>query len=89
MAFLGLSGDALTFLGGVAEGASKEIDRQLDRQQEAIKAASSAAIRARLAARKKYDTDIENMTKEIRPLVSQYNLPNVASLMALPEPQRK
>ncbi len=89
MAFLGLSGDALTFLGGVAEGASKEIDRQLDRQQEAIKAASSAAIRARLAARKKYDTDIENMTKEIRPLLSQYNLPNVAALMALPEPQRK
>ena len=41
MAFLGLSGDALTFLGGVATGASKEIDRQLERQQEAIKEASS------------------------------------------------
>jgi len=89
MAFLGLSGDTLTFLGGVAEGVSKTLDRQIEQQQAAIKEASSTAIRARLAARKKYDSDIEAITKEIKPLLSQYNLPNVAALMALPEPQRK
>lgn len=88
MAFLGLSGSALTFLGGVAEGASKELDRQITAQQEAIKAASSAAIRQRLANRKKYDDSIEEIKKEIQPLLSQYNLPNVAALMSLPPKQR-
>lgn len=88
MAFLGLSGSALTFLGGVAEGASKELDRQISAQQEAIKAASSAAIRQRLANRKKYDDSIEEMKKEIQPLLSQYNIPNVAALMSLPQKQR-
>ena len=88
MAFLGLSGDTLTFLGGVAEGASKEIDRQLERQQEAIKEASSTAIRARLAARKKYDDNIAEVTKQIRPLLAQYNINDVASLMQLPEAER-
>ena len=88
MAFLGLSGDALTFLGGVATGASKEIDRQLERQQEAIKEASSTAIRARLAGRKKYDDNIEEMTKAIKPLLAQYNISNVAQLMNMPETQR-
>jgi len=88
MAFLGLSGSALTFLGGVAEGASKELDRQISTQQEAIKAASSAAIRQRLANRKKYDDSIEEMKKEIQPLLSQYNIPNVAALMSLPPAQR-
>ena len=88
MAFLGLSGSALTFLGGVAEGASKELDRQISAQQEAIKAASSAAIRQRLANRKKYDDSIEEMKKEIQPLLSQYNIPNVAALMSLPPKQR-
>ncbi len=89
MAFLGLSGSTLTFLGGVAEGVSKTLDKQIDAQQAAIREASSTAIRARLASRKKYDSNIEKITKEIKPLLSQYNLPNVASLMALPEPQRK
>jgi len=88
MAFLGLSGSALTFLGGVAQGASKELDRQIEAQQEAIKAASSAAIRQRLANRKKYDDSIEEMKKEIQPLLSQYNIPNVAALMSLPQAQR-
>lgn len=88
MAFLGLSGDALTFLGGVATGASKEIDRQLERQQEAIKEASSTAIRARLAGRKKYDNNIAEMTKAIKPLLAQYNISNVAQLMNMPELQR-
>ena len=88
MAFLGLSGDALTFLGGVATGASKEIDRQLERQQEAIKEASSTAIRARLAGRKKYDDNIADMTKAIKPLLAQYNISNVAQLMNMPELQR-
>lgn len=88
MAFLGLSGDALTFLGGVATGASKEIDRQLERQQEAIKEASSTAIRARLAGRKKYDDNIAEMTKAIKPLLAQYNISNVAQLMNMPELQR-
>lgn len=88
MAFLGLSGDALTFLGGVATGASKEIDKQLERQQEAIKEASSTAIRARLAGRKKYDENIEEMTKAIKPLLAQYNISNVAQLMNMPETQR-
>lgn len=88
MAFLGLSGDALTFLGGVATGASKEIDKQLERQQEAIKEASSTAIRARLAGRKKYDNNIEEMTKAIKPLLAQYNISNVAQLMNMPELQR-
>lgn len=88
MAFLGLSGDTLTFLGGVAEGASKTLDQQISAQQEAIKEASSTMIRARLAGRKKYDSDVEAMTKEIKPLLSQYNLPNVAALMALPTEQR-
>lgn len=88
MAFLGLSGDALTFLGGVATGASKEIDKQLERQQEAIKEASSTAIRARLAGRKKYDDNIAEMTKAIKPLLAQYNISNVAQLMNMPETQR-
>ena len=88
MAFLGLSGDALTFLGGVATGASKEIDKQLERQQEAIKEASSTAIRARLAGRKKYDNNIAEMTKAIKPLLAQYNISNVAQLMNMPELQR-
>lgn len=88
MAFLGLSGDALTFLGGVATGASKEIDKQLERQQEAIKEASSTAIRARLAGRKKYDNNIAEMTKAIKPLLAQYNISNVAQLMNMPETQR-
>lgn len=88
MAFLGLSGDALTSLGGVATGASKEIDKQLERQQEAIKEASSTAIRARLAGRKKYDESIEEMTKAIKPLLAQYNISNVAQLMNMPETQR-
>lgn len=88
MAFLGLSGDTLTFLGGVAEGTSKTLSRQIAAQQEAIKEASSTMIRARLAGRKKYDSDVEAMTKEIKPLLSQYNLPNVAALMALPTEQR-
>ena len=88
MAFLGLSGDTLTFLGGVAEGTSKTLSRQIAAQQEAIKEASSTMIRARLAGRKKYDSDVEEMTKEIKPLLSQYNLPNVAALMALPTAQR-
>ena len=47
MAFLGLSGDTLTFLGGVAEGVSKTLDKQIAAQQAAIKEASSTAIRAR------------------------------------------
>tara|TARA_R110000765_G_scaffold66507_1_gene128827 strand:+ start:3038 stop:4228 length:1191 start_codon:yes stop_codon:yes gene_type:complete len=88
MAFLGLSGDALTFLGGVATGASKEIDKQMERQQEAIKEASSTAIRARLAGRKKYDNNIAEMTKAIKPLLAQYNISNVAQLMNMPELQR-
>ena len=88
MAFLGLSGDALTFLGGVATGASKEIDKQLERQQEAIKEASSTAIRARLAGRKKYDNNIAEMTKAIKALLAQYNISNVAQLMNMPETQR-
>tara|TARA_R110000822_G_scaffold304901_1_gene430300 strand:- start:78 stop:1271 length:1194 start_codon:yes stop_codon:yes gene_type:complete len=88
MAFLGLSGDALTFLGGVATGASKEIDKQMERQQEAIKEASSTAIRARLAARKKYDSNVADITKQIRPLLAQYNINDVASLMQMPLTER-
>tara|TARA_R100001377_G_scaffold70718_1_gene46219 strand:+ start:1637 stop:2830 length:1194 start_codon:yes stop_codon:yes gene_type:complete len=88
MAFLGLSGDALTFLGGVATGASKEIDKQMERQQEAIKEASSTAIRARLAGRKKYDTNVADITKQIKPLLAQYNINDVASLMQMPLTER-
>jgi len=88
MAFLGLSGDTLTFLGGVAKGTSKTLSRQISAQQDAIKEASSTMIRARLAGRKKYDTNIEDITKEIKPLLAQYNINDVASLMAMPVTQR-
>tara|TARA_R110000824_G_scaffold367546_1_gene556732 strand:- start:296 stop:1486 length:1191 start_codon:yes stop_codon:yes gene_type:complete len=88
MAFLGLSGDTLTFLGGVAEGVSKTLDKQIAAQQAAIKEASSTAIRARLKGRQKYDDNIAEMTKDIKPLLAQYNISNVAQLMNMPETQR-
>jgi len=88
MAFLGLSGDTLTFLGGVAEGVSKTLDKQIAAQQAAIKEASSTAIRARLKGRQKYDDNIAEMTKDIKPLLAQYNISNVAQLMNMPEEQR-
>jgi len=88
MAFLGLSGDTLTFLGGVAEGTSKTLSRQIAAQQDAIKEASSTMIRSRLAGRKKYDENIEDITKEIKPLLAQFNINDVASLMKMPVNQR-
>ena len=81
--------DFLDFFGGVAEGASKTLDQQIEAQKEAIKESSSALIRARLKNRNSHLEKVNDVKKEVLPLLNEFNIEDVAYLMSQTPDTRK